>query len=100
LVIAVAAAYTAGALFAFSGLNAPLSIAVLFPPAGVSVAALILSARRDWPWVLATVFATEMAVDTLQGYALPAALGFATAKPSSHRCPLCLSAGCCRPRWT
>jgi integral membrane sensor domain MASE1 len=79
LVITVATAYTAGALFAFWVLNAPLGIAVLFPPAGVSVAALILSERWDWPWVLATVFATEMTVDTLQGYPLPAALGFATA---------------------
>jgi integral membrane sensor domain MASE1 len=73
------AAYSAGSLFAFWVLHAPLAIAVLFPPAGVSVAALILSARRDWPWVLATVFATEMAIDTLQGYPIPAALGFATA---------------------
>jgi integral membrane sensor domain MASE1 len=73
------AAYSAGSLFAFWVLHAPLAIAVLFPPAGVSVAALILSARRDWPWVLAAVFATELAIDMLQGYPLVPALGFATA---------------------
>jgi integral membrane sensor domain MASE1 len=79
LVATVAVAYAAGSLFAFWVLNAPAAIAVLFPPAGVSVAALILTARRDWPWVLATVFATETVIDTLQGSPLPAALGFATA---------------------
>ncbi|QWZ08656.1 SpoIIE family protein phosphatase [Nocardioides panacis] len=79
MVLTVATAYAAGSLFAFWVLHAPLAIAVLFPPAGVSLAALILSARRDWPWVLATVFATEMTIDIVQGYQLPAALGFATA---------------------
>jgi serine phosphatase RsbU (regulator of sigma subunit)/integral membrane sensor domain MASE1 len=53
--------------------------AVLFLPAGVTLSALVLSDRRQWPWVLATAALVEVVIDSTQGIALSAALGFALA---------------------
>lgn len=75
--LAVAAAYAAGSLFSFLVLQAPVALAVLFPPAGVSLAALLLSPRRQWPWILGTVALTELAIDAAHGYGALAATGYA-----------------------
>jgi len=79
LIATVAAGYTAGSLFSLWILDAQAAIAVLFPPAGVSVAALLLSPRRHWSWVLATVFTTELVIDSAHHIALAAAVGLALA---------------------
>ncbi|MGL5817147.1 MAG: MASE1 domain-containing protein, partial [Phycicoccus sp.] len=55
------------------------SVAVFFPAAGVTVAALLLTGRRDWPWVLGAAAVTEVLLDSYHGQALPLALGFAAA---------------------
>ncbi|GIE35388.1 hypothetical protein Ait01nite_084330 [Actinoplanes italicus] len=74
----VVLAYAAGASLAFVSFGAP-SIVVLFLPAGVTLSALVLSPRRRWPWILAAVAVTEIAVDMSHGMALRWAAGFALA---------------------
>ncbi|MEU4426574.1 SpoIIE family protein phosphatase [Actinoplanes sp. NPDC024001] len=74
----VTVAYGAGASLAFLGLGAP-SIVVLFLPAGVTLSALILNPRERWPWILAAVALTEIAVDVLHGMPLRWVGGFALA---------------------
>lgn len=74
----VVAAYGAGASLAFLGFGAP-SVVVLFLPAGVTLSALVLNPRRRWPWILAAVAATEVAVDLQHGIAPRWACGFALA---------------------
>ena len=66
VLLVVVAAYGAGASLAFAGFGAP-AIVVLFLPAGVTLSALVLNPRRRWPWILAAVAATEIAVDLANG---------------------------------
>jgi integral membrane sensor domain MASE1 len=79
IVVLVAAGYAAGSLSAFALLEASSAGAVFFPGAGVSLAALVLTRRRTWPLVLATVATTETVIDMAHGQSLPVALGFAAA---------------------
>ncbi|HET9442424.1 MAG TPA: diguanylate cyclase [Acidimicrobiales bacterium] len=53
--------------------------AAFWPGAGLSVAALLLRPRREWPALLAAVFAAELAVDLATGFHPVAALGFGVA---------------------
>ncbi|XVU29266.1 PP2C family protein-serine/threonine phosphatase [Actinoplanes sp. CA-054009] len=78
LLLIVAVAYTIGAQLAFVVFDAE-SIVVLFLPAGVTLSALLLSPRRDWPWILATVAVIELLVDVGHGLDPVYALGFAAA---------------------
>jgi integral membrane sensor domain MASE1 len=79
LVIAVVVTiYTAGALIAFVAWGAT-AVVVLFLPAGVTVSALLLTERSQWPWILVAVGLTEVAVDVSQGLALSSVWGFALA---------------------
>lgn len=71
LVLAVAGAYAAGSVVSFVLFEASTVGAVFFPSAGVTLAALLLTPRSRWPWVLGTVVAVEATVDVL--YGLPAA---------------------------
>jgi integral membrane sensor domain MASE1 len=66
VVSVVAVAYAAGALLVFGAFGAT-AIVVLFLPAGVTVSALVLTTRRQWPWILATVALVEIVVDLSQG---------------------------------
>jgi hypothetical protein len=52
---------------------------VLFPATGVTVAALLLLARRWWPLVLAAAFCSELAADLVMGEAVVTAAGSAVA---------------------
>ena len=52
---------------------------VLFPAAGVTVAALLLLPRRWWPLVLAAAFCSELAADLVMGEAAVTAAGSAVA---------------------
>ncbi|GAA0448407.1 hypothetical protein Ade02nite_61130 [Paractinoplanes deccanensis] len=74
----VAVAYTVGAQLAFVVFDAD-SIVVLFLPAGVTLSALLLRPRRDWPWILLTVAVLEVLIDVGHGLAPLSALGFAAA---------------------
>lgn len=75
----VAAAYAAGSYAAFFLFRASSAGAVLFPPAGLTLAVLTVVERRRWPEVLATVAVTEILVDLSQGQRFPAVGLFALA---------------------
>src|SRR4051794_14973490 len=79
LVLVVAAGYAAGAITSFLLFQASTAGAVLFPPAGVTFAALVLTDPRRWAWVLGTAAAVEVVVDLSQGIDPAAAGGFALA---------------------
>jgi integral membrane sensor domain MASE1 len=72
--------YVVGAYLAFYLLDLSGLGAVFFVPAGITSAALLLSDRGRWPFVLAAAFLAELYVDIDKGgYSLPMLLGFATA---------------------
>ena len=71
-------AYAVGALLAFVAFGAT-AIVVLFLPAGLTLAALVLTRRRQWPWILAAVAVTEILVDLSQGQSWRIVWGFALA---------------------
>lgn len=75
---AAAAGYLLFAQFAWRLLDADAS-PVFFGSAGVSCAALVLTERRRWPWVLAAVGVTELSLDLWHGQALAPALAFTAA---------------------
>ncbi|MGY1706138.1 SpoIIE family protein phosphatase [Geodermatophilus sp. SYSU D00697] len=79
LVLTVGTAYAAGAAVSFALFEASAIGAVLFPPAGVTFAALVLTEPRRWPWVLGTVAVVEVAVDLWFGLPLSSLVGFALA---------------------
>ncbi|MEU8664933.1 MASE1 domain-containing protein, partial [Actinoplanes philippinensis] len=78
VLLVVAAAYGAGASLAFVGFGAA-SMVVLFLPAGVTLAALVLNPWRRWPWILSVVAVTEVVVDVSHGMPVRWACGFALA---------------------
>jgi signal transduction histidine kinase len=79
LAVGLGGLYALGALFPFWFLNDPAAGAAFFPPAGLTVAALLLSPRRTWPlWMLAIAVA-EVWVDMAHGLAFATAIGFAAA---------------------
>ncbi|MFP5488622.1 MAG: MASE1 domain-containing protein, partial [Acidimicrobiia bacterium] len=77
---AVLIGYVAGAYIAFELLSVTDLGAVFFAPAGISVAAMLMSPTRRWPYILAAVVLGEVVVD-LQMASLPlwAIAGFAAA---------------------
>jgi serine phosphatase RsbU (regulator of sigma subunit)/integral membrane sensor domain MASE1 len=76
--ITVGAAYAVALLPAFL-LFGDGSAPVFFPAAGVSLSALLLLPRRDWPWALLGIVVAEVTVDSWQGLSVMASLGFAAA---------------------
>src|SRR4051794_30950266 len=79
LVLAVAAGYAAGSAISFLLFEASTAGAVLFPPAGVTLAALVLTDRRRWPWILGTAALVEVVADLTMGIDPGAVWGFALA---------------------
>jgi serine phosphatase RsbU (regulator of sigma subunit)/integral membrane sensor domain MASE1 len=79
LLTAVALAYAAGSTVAFLLFEASSVGAVFFPPAGVSLAALLLSRRSRWPAVLATVAVVEASLDLVYGLPVASVSGFVLA---------------------
>jgi len=79
LVVAVVmAAYIPGALLAFVGFGA-IELVVFFLPAGITSSALVLTRRRQWPWILAGVAVSELSIDLSQGIDPSYVWGFALA---------------------
>jgi integral membrane sensor domain MASE1 len=78
LMLAVAGAYAVGAAAAWLLFHAA-STAVFFPPAGVTLAALLLTERRRWGWVLLAAGLTEFTINVVQGQSPWVGLGFALA---------------------
>ena len=76
--LVVAVAYAVGAGCSWLLFHAA-EVAVFYPPAGVTLGALLLTDRRRWPWILAAVALTEFGVDRWQGQAPWLAAGFALA---------------------
>jgi serine phosphatase RsbU (regulator of sigma subunit)/anti-sigma regulatory factor (Ser/Thr protein kinase) len=77
--VVVAVAYAAGSVTAYLLFNAFEAGAVFFPPAGVTLAALILTGYRTWPWVLGAAGITELVIDLVQGHDPSYAWGFVLA---------------------
>ena len=57
------ALYAVGVLLTFWYLTPDGASASFFPPAGLTLAALLLAPRRTWPWWLATIALIEIAID-------------------------------------
>ena len=78
LVAAVVAAYGIGAACSWALFDAA-TVAVFYPPAGVTLGALLLTGRRNWGLVLAAVAATEFGLDVWHGQGPGLAAGFVLA---------------------
>jgi serine phosphatase RsbU (regulator of sigma subunit)/integral membrane sensor domain MASE1 len=79
LFLLIATVYAGGAELSWHSLGAAGGRAAFFPPAGATVAAMLLARRSRWPAVGAAIVLCELTVDLSQGLAFPAALGFAGA---------------------
>ena len=71
--------YAFGALLPFWYLKSPADGAAFFPPAGLSLAIVLLTPRRTWPIWLVVIAAAEISVDLTHGEGVALALGFALA---------------------
>jgi integral membrane sensor domain MASE1 len=76
VVVATSLAYGVGSLISYAFFHASSAGAVLFPPAGVSFAALVLTDKRRWVWVITAVALTELLVDLSQGQSVDVVWGF------------------------
>jgi signal transduction histidine kinase len=79
MVAAFAALYTVGALVTYWYLTPSGASASFFPPAGLTLATLLITRRRTWPVWLATIAVTEITIDLFRHNTVFMALGFATA---------------------
>jgi serine phosphatase RsbU (regulator of sigma subunit)/integral membrane sensor domain MASE1/anti-sigma regulatory factor (Ser/Thr protein kinase) len=75
----VALAYATGYVFAWKWFSAPGQGASFFPPAGVTLAALVLVRRRRWPVVLAAAASVEVLFDLGRGTSAGATAGIVLA---------------------
>lgn len=74
----VALPYLAGSVLSWQTFGAGIGPA-FFPPAGVTVAAMLLNRRSLWPVIVAAIVVAELAVDLRYGAALGTSAGFAVA---------------------
>jgi integral membrane sensor domain MASE1 len=79
LFAAVFLSYAAGAQLAVIAFGASELGPAFFPPAGVTVAAMLLTRRAHWPVIVAAIVLAEMAVDLHAVYAHTAIAGYAVA---------------------
>ena len=77
--VVIAAVHAAGTGIVSDLNRVSASGEVLFPAAGVTVAALLLLPRRWWPVVLAAAFCSELAADLVMGETAVTAVGSAVA---------------------
>lgn len=78
LFVVVALAYSAGAFLSWNSFGAGVGPA-FFPPAGVTLAAMLLTPRSRWAVIVAAIFVAELAVDLYYGVGVRSASGFALA---------------------
>lgn len=76
--LVVAVAYFAGALAAWQAFDAG-AYPVLFPPAGLTVAAMVLTRRRHWPVIVGAIALAEFIIDRWHGVDLATLAGYALA---------------------
>ena len=79
LAVALGALYALVAHATYRYLTAPNSAASFFPPAGITLATLLLTPRRTWPLWLAAFALAELSLDLMHGSTLFVAAGFALA---------------------
>lgn len=79
LFLAVGGLYAAGAELAWRMFGAGDIGLAFFPPAGVTLAALIVLPRRRWPWVIAAIVVAEVVVDRAHGLSFSVAGRYALA---------------------
>lgn len=72
-------AYAAGALLSLKAFGASELGPAFFPAAGVTVAAMLMTRRAQWPAVIAAIVLGETAVDVSAGYAPLAIAGYVLA---------------------
>lgn len=77
--VVVLVAYTATALLAWKSFGATLGPAFFYPPAGLTVAALILTRRTLWPATIAAIVVGESALDLMLGHGAALTIGFCLA---------------------
>lgn len=70
LFAAVFLAYVLGAWLSWRVFDTA-TIAAFFPPAGVSVAAMLLTRRRLWPVIVAAIVLGELLIDLRNGFTVP-----------------------------
>ncbi len=75
----VAAAYATGYVLAWKWFSAPGQGASFFPPAGVTLSALVLVGRRRWPVVLAAAASAELVLDLGRGTSVGGTAGLVLA---------------------
>ena len=75
----VSIAYFLANLLALLFPDTDLILASIWPAAGISLAALLLSRRGRWPSLMAGVFVAGVAADLLAGRPLGNSVGFMTA---------------------
>lgn len=71
--------YLAGSWIAFWLADRTDLSAVFFPPAGVTVGALLTTRRQRWPYVLAAAVLGELTMDLRSGLGLAESIGFVAA---------------------
>ncbi|SBT40926.1 SpoIIE family protein phosphatase [Micromonospora auratinigra] len=74
----VLAAYALGAVLPWTLLE-PSSVAVFYPPAGITLAALVINPTARWPAILLAAATAEFGLDLLHGQSAPVAAGFTLA---------------------
>lgn len=79
LFFAVFVGYVAGAQLSVTAFGASELGPAFFPPAGVTVAAMLLTNRARWPVIVAAIILGESAVDLHAGYAYTAVAGYVLA---------------------
>ena len=78
VVAVVVVAFASGSLFGYYTFGAD-AVVWLYLPVGVTLSALLLTPRRQWPWILAAVALTEIVVDVSQRWDPIPASGLALA---------------------
>ena len=69
-------AYAVGAWFSWQAFGTATT-AAFFPPAGVTVAAMLLTRRALWPVIAAAIVFGELLIDLSNGFTVPFAAGLA-----------------------
>jgi len=77
LFVLIAVTYALGAELSWQSFDSGTAFG--FPPAGVTVAAMLLTSRRYWPAVIAAIVVSEVGVDLQHGLTLALALASAAA---------------------
>jgi integral membrane sensor domain MASE1 len=91
-------AFGLGAVLSWSSFGSAVGPAFFYPPAGVSVAAMLLTRRALWPAIVAAIMAGEILVDTYFGNDVWQAAGFGLANVVEPLVGATLALAWCRRR--